>query len=114
MFYIIDFSFLCGCFCIVDIKKCSKSYDDFIGVKLIILLFNFLIESKVDEDIVFIECDFLILINLDNESKFLCGFFFFMIKMSFNIVLIRNYLFLIGLYFLVGDCNEYFIIEIKF
>lgn len=36
-----------------------------------------------------------------------------MIKTSFNILLIKNYLLLIGLYFSVGDCNEYSTIETK-
>lgn len=62
-----NFNSSCGRFCTVDIKKCSKSYDDLIGVKLTISSPNLSIESKADEDIAFIECDFSTLTNPDND-----------------------------------------------
>lgn len=68
-----DFSSSCGSFCEVNIEKCSANYNKRIGVKLTIMISssNLSIESKANEDIAFIECDFSTLTNPDNDSKFL-------------------------------------------
>lgn len=63
-----NFSSSCGSFCKVYIEKCSAKYNERIGVILTISSSNLLIESKANEDIAFIECDFSTLTNPDNDT----------------------------------------------
>lgn len=63
-----NFRSSCGRFCTVNITKCSNKNKGRIGVILTTSSSNLSIESKADENMAFIECDFSTLTNPDNDT----------------------------------------------